>query len=146
MPDYVRIGQMLIDKGLLTQEQMDTALEGRGGAYQRFGESLIEQGYVAEQDIIDCLADQYGLALVDLEQVDCQPSALRIFSESFAASRSILPVRIEGQLLHCVVSDPMDYTLAEAMEATHGLELVISLACPTLLQDAIEREYARLTA
>ena len=46
MPEYRRIGQMLVDRGLLTQEQMDTALEGRGGAYQRFGESLIEQGYV----------------------------------------------------------------------------------------------------
>ena len=137
---------MLVDRGLLTEEQMASALEGRDGAYQRFGESLIEQGYVAEQDIIDCLAEQYGLAVANLEEVDCQPGALRIFSEGFAASRSILPVRITGRHLHCVVSDPMDYTLVEAMEATHGLELVISLACPTLLQDAIEREYARLTA
>ena len=146
MPEYVRIGQMLIDKSLLTEEQMASALEGRGGAYQRFGESLIEQGYVAEQDIIDCLADQYGLAVADLDDLDCHPSALRIFSEGFAASRSILPVRISGRHLHCVVSDPMDYTLAEAMDASHGLELVVKLACPTLLRHAIEREYARLTA
>lgn len=144
MVGHTRIGQLLVDKGLISIDQLETALEERGDSYVRFGEVLVSKGWVTENDVLDCLAQQYGIPVVDTERLHCNGDALRLVSEQFATSRAMLPVQIRAQRLQCVIADPLDYTLRDALEATHGLELDMLLASPTSIKSAIAREYKNL--
>lgn len=144
MVGHTRIGQILVEKGLISQDQLNIALDERGDSYVRFGEALVAKGWVSEKDVLVCLAQQYGMPVADTEMLHCDVDALSLFSEQFATTRAVLPIRIKADRLQCVVADPLDYSLRDALEAAHGLELDMLLATPSRIKSAIEREYARI--
>ncbi len=89
MGHYFRIGEMLINKGKITADQLATALNAKASSRQRIGELLVGLGFVSEWDIAECLAEQYGFDVVDPETVTPDPTALKILDGAFAMSHRI---------------------------------------------------------
>ena len=66
---YKRIGDMLLDTGYITQDQLNQALSAQKGSGKRLGDVLIDMGFITEQNLIDVLCLQLGIDFVDLTKM-----------------------------------------------------------------------------
>jgi len=108
----------------------------------RFGEIVVNNGWVSEEDVVTCLADQYDLPIVDVKTLKPEPAALTLIPAVFALRRSVLAFRVSSELIYCAISDPIDVTTSDDILATTGRRVVISLAPESKLQAAIAKAYA----
>jgi type IV pilus assembly protein PilB len=139
MSGHQRIGQILVERGLVTEEQLQTALAERGDSYLRLGEILSAKGWVTEEGLLACLAEQYHLPVVDLDRTFPDREAIDILGLGYCLARLVLPICRRGDLLVCAVSDPLDNALFQAIEDTRQTKIDIVLATPSAIREAIER-------
>jgi len=101
---------------------------------------LIDLGYASEDEIAQCLADQYGFDVADLSSVRPDPSALAKFTTEFALKWCVLPLE-DGVTFRCVVSDPVNVELTDMMAMIARKPLSLTLAPKTPLLNAIRSAY-----
>ena len=139
MSAHQRIGELLVAKGLITQDQLQQALADRGDTYVRFGEILVSKGWVTEDDVLDCLAEQYHIPVADLSRSHPNIEAVELLGLGYCLARQVLPLSKRGKRLLCAVADPLDNPLFQALEDAHGYEIELVLASPTEIREAIRR-------
>lgn len=138
---YRKMGEILRDKGLLSEARLQNALDMQSGTQMRFGEVLLALGYVSEQQIARCLAEQYEMQMVDLKAVHPAREALDLLTPMRAVSHRVLPVTFDGQKLTCVISDPIDLPLLDELRLNLNAELETWLAPPIALGLKIAKAY-----
>jgi type IV pilus assembly protein PilB len=141
MVQYRRIGELLMEKGFITCRQLQSALKAQLRTGLRFGEILTMTGKVTEEQITQCLAEQYDYPMVDPESLTPEMEALSLVDKGFALSRLVLPVRVVDGSLECVVSDPVDIAVTDTLTHTLHMRMTFCLAPPTRLYSAIARAY-----
>jgi|GEM_PF-1227239 len=142
MSRYQRVGDWLVENNKITIEQRDEALRMQQESKQRFGEVLISLGFITEREIVSCLAQQYDLPICDLKDIQPTETALRLVSPTFALSRLILPIRVTSTEFHCAICDPLDIDGTDYLTKALGKRLVISIAGPAEIFDAIAKNYS----
>ena len=80
----IRIGDLLIERELLTKQQLDTALAEQRNSGHKLGRTLIDLGYVAEEDILNVLSSQMKIPYVDLEQFKFNHDLVKRLPETYA--------------------------------------------------------------
>jgi hypothetical protein len=141
MGEHRRIGEMLISKGKITREQLNVALNGKNSSRRRTGEWLVALGFVTEQDITDCLAEQYGLNIIDVNDITAEPQALELLSGETALAHRVLPFRYSYDCIECVMADPIDFPTADMISRLAGKRAMLYLAPSSNLVASIQRAY-----
>lgn len=132
----------MVDKGVLTPEQRDRVLDAQKQCGGRFGEVVVALGFSTENQVADCLAEQYDLPRAQMAQIQPTKEALRLVSPTFALSRLMLPVRVDTHEFHCVVSDPLDIQATDYLTRAIGKRLILSVASGSEVFEAITKWYA----
>ena len=101
-----RLGDMLLEMGLITQEQLKQALEFQSREKGRLGSILIEHNFITERQLIDALRMQLGIEYIDLTKVDIAPEMSRYVPKNLAKRMSIVPVRCSKEELFLAMADP----------------------------------------
>lgn len=107
----IRLGDCLIQKGLLTDEQLEDALVKQKEEGAKLGETIVSLGYVSENDMIDVLVEQLGIEYVDVRRIKLDEGAVKLLKEDFLRKNSILPIGYDPLLpnvLRVAMADPMD--------------------------------------
>ena len=141
MIQYKRIGEMLLEAGLITQKQLDHAMKTKLGTTLRFGEILTVLGYVTEDQITLCLAEQYGYKVADFKNVEPEPEAVELVPSITALSGLVLPVKVTPDRFYCIIADPLDIPMTDSLFRMAGRPVEFSLGSPTPLFDAITKAY-----
>lgn len=141
MIQYKRIGEMLLEAGLLTQEELDHAMRTKLGTNLKFGEVITALGYATEEQVTECLATQYGYRVAKLELIEPEEDALHMVPSITALSGLVLPVSVTPEKFTCVIADPLDVPLTDSLMRISGRHVEFSLATPTDLFDAIVKAY-----
>lgn len=137
---YLRLGDMLLRKGLLNRRKLERGLKIAQDSKRRIGDVLIDLGYVTEEQIAQCLADQYGFELEDLAAIAPEPSALAKLTAEFALKWCILPLE-DGFKFRCVVSDPVNVELTDMVTMLARKPLSLTIAPRNALLAAIRSAY-----
>lgn len=132
----MRLGDLLVHEKVISEEQLNTALQAQKQKGRKLGHTLIDLGYMQESQLLSFLAQQLNVPLVNLTQVKLQPSLVKLLPEVIA--RRFRAIVIEEHLSHYVVamSDPADLSAIDA----------ISSALPKSVEIAVAREAQILTA
>ena len=141
MGEYQRIGEMLLRKGRITRDQLNTALAHRVGGRRRLGQTLVEMNFASEADITDCLAEQYGFDVIDPSCVAPHPAALELLSDEIALAHTILPLQYSDDCIECVMADPLDFPVTDMISRLSGRRAVLRLAPFSVLMDSIRKAY-----
>jgi type IV pilus assembly protein PilB len=138
------LGQLLVDGAVISQEQLQQALEHKQSTGKRLGEIVVELGYTTEGAIAGALAAQYELEFVDLDHVTVERAAVDLLPEELARRYGALPLRIleDGTLL-LAVTDPTNLTNADDLRFALGSNFRIAVAERGRLELAIARAYRR---
>ena len=134
------LGEVLVTRGLVTEAQVAQALQQQAGSGKRLGEVLVDMGALDERGLVDALADFFGLPVIDLRRHTPFPEALALVSEEVARNNLVIPVHLDGDVLHVAVAQPSDdlrFLLAEAS----GHTVRLTLAPMTDIKWAIDRSY-----
>ncbi len=106
----VRIGDLLLAQGLITEQQLETALEEQKVRKTKLGETLFALGYITQQQFADVLSRQLGIESVDLHAVGLQDAAIALVSEDIMKKYELVPFAIDPEntnVLMVAMADPM---------------------------------------
>jgi len=138
-----RIGQILLDHGIVTESQVKEALEQakvQGGA---LGQMLVQLGYAAEDDVIQALAEQAGMEVVDLDQLDTIPSdVLDRVSPSLAKIYRIVPIKFDNDVLTVAMADPLNVNALDDLRLMLSTEVAGAVSTESAVDNAIDKFYA----
>ncbi|MCL6559128.1 MAG: Flp pilus assembly complex ATPase component TadA [Firmicutes bacterium] len=141
-----RLGEILIDAGALTQEQLDKALELQRSSGRRLGEVLLKEGFITEQTLIQVLESQMGIQSLDLSRVNIDAKVARMIPESLARRHGVIPVHIAGGKLLLAMKDPLDYFAQEDVKTLVNLPVQPAIASERDIVRTIERVFSRNVA
>lgn len=141
MSGYQRLGEILLRKGKLTQQQLDAAIAARAGQRRRLGRMLIGLGFATDRDIAECLAEQYELDLVDPRRLTPSQEALSLMNGDLALDRKVLPIDFTQQCLECAIADPIDFPTTDMIARMAGRTTVFHIAPESALITAIQKAY-----
>lgn len=139
-----KIGELLVDSGLITQEQLEEALEfGRHAKNKgrRLGGILVKKGYATEIDIAQTLSFQLNIPFVDMSSATVDPEALALINERLAKRHLILPLFQESKVLTVAMSDPLNLDAIDDLRFSTGLDIKPCVATLTDITASINRNY-----
>ena len=111
----VQLGEALIIKGLITREQLDEALENQAqkGHRKLLGELLVELNFVTEEQVMEVLADGYGIPFVTHTAKIADPRIVELLPRDFLEEHVVLPLFLVRGMLTIAVSEPANLFLVE---------------------------------
>ncbi|MEK8128609.1 ATPase, T2SS/T4P/T4SS family [Paenibacillus filicis] len=136
-----RIGDLLVEAGLLTQDQLTKALQEQRETKMRLGEFLINRSYITEQQLIEVLEFQLGIPHIQLFRQKIDPKVINLIPQRVAEQHQVLPVRVDGNKLILAMADPLDYFAIDELRMSTGLRIEPTIAAREELQRAIRRYY-----
>ncbi|SHF78850.1 GspE/PulE family protein [Ornithinibacillus halophilus] len=135
-----RLGDLLQEAGLVTEEQINETLENKKDN-QKLGDSLLERGYITERQLIEVLEFQLGIPHVSLYQYPIDERVLGFVSREFAQDNVIMPLRIQENEMMIAMKDPMDYYVIDDLELSTGLSISPVIATKDDILYAINKYY-----
>ena len=121
--------QALLRKGVLRQDDLPALAEARKNAPMRpVHELVIERGLAKEEDVLPVLADEFGMEVVDLSNVQVEPDVLKIMPSKLVHRRSLMPLRRENGALIVATDDPLDVYSLDELSTLTGLHVIPVLA------------------
>lgn len=144
MEKNIPIGQILLNNGMITENQLNRALEFQKMTPQkRIGEILIELGYVTEKDVLESVAHRMGATYVDLLGYSIDPNAVALVPHNFAVRNTIVPIDFKNDSLVIATSDALDFYLFEELAMLTGMEVSIVLSERENIITCIEKAYSQ---
>lgn len=143
----IRLGDVLIEFGYITPEQLNAAL-----AYQkehrdlRVGQALQELGYVNERQVLQALAKRLQIRMIDIEHTNVDVTAVEKVPQELAQKYDMLPIAQSGHTLTIAANDPLNYYAIEDIRQLTAMEPEIVLAELEPLRRAIRYYYAEVSA
>ena len=104
----VRLGDVLIEKGLLTQQRLDVALAEQKRHHRPLGEILVSLGFVRPDQIAGIMADALGIPLARARDLDADPVLVAALDSAFVRLNRAFPVKMIGGSLQVAMCDPAD--------------------------------------
>ena len=137
-----RIGEILIQKKLITWEQLEDALSEQKQTRELTGEILIRKHYISEPLFYKTLADQYTMRFVDLKRTKINPKAIELIPRSVSEKFNIIPIEISQGALMIGISNPVKTWPEAELKKMSGLNEIRTVLClPQDIREAIAESY-----
>ena len=139
---WQHLGSLLINRGLLTVDQVKQAFEEQRLTGRRLGEIAVGHGWVTSADLARALADQFGLDYVDLSSVEPDRDAASLLQKELAFRYQAIPVRfLADDLLLVTVADPTDVASNDNLKIALGYNVRLAVSEPDDLERTIKKLY-----
>lgn len=141
-----RLGDMLVAAGVLTEKQLEWALEQQKSSYKRLGEILIESGLVSEEDIAEARALQMEMPYVDLENVKVPDYVIQLVPEGVARTYNVVPLHATDDRLAIATANPMDVEAIDTVQRVSRRRVEPILASQAQIQSKLDSLYGAANA
>ncbi|CAH1568040.1 GspE/PulE family protein [Vibrio rotiferianus] len=139
-----RLGDLLVEEGIVTEEQVQQALASQHDTGQKLGDALIALGFISEKQMLNFLSQQLDLPLIDLSRAPIDADAVQLLPEVHARRLRAMVVAQNGDTLRVAMSDPADLFTQESLMnllGEYALEFII--ASERQLVESFDRYYRR---
>jgi type IV pilus assembly protein PilB len=146
MADRVRLGDLLLDAGIISPEDLEAVLERQRQDGRRLGTLLVEAGLVSETQVTQILSQQLSVPWVSLYHVEFSRPLLELVSQQLAEQHRLVPIFVRrirglGNTLYVAMEDPTNEQAREAIEKYAGLAVRTMIAAPSDIASAIRVYY-----
>jgi type IV pilus assembly protein PilB len=138
-----RIGQILVDMGFISDEQLEMLLEeqeNRPGTL--LGKLAVELNLINEDQLAQALSEQMGMRVVELGDLTLVPEVLNKVSESMAQLYRVIPISLDGNTLTVATCDPQNITIQDELRTFLGLEIRMVIATESDILKTLDRYYS----
>ena len=140
----LKIGQILINMGAITPDQLDQALSMQKQNNLHLGEIIIKEKMCEEEKVCFALSKQFSIPFVDLDEVELKDELSNIISSELAEQSMVVPLELDEQTrtLTIAVADPLDYKNLNRIQTTTKMALQTVIAAPSQISKAHRALYA----
>lgn len=136
-----KLGELLMDAGLITLAQLDQALELQKDKGGLIGEILVQLKFTTEEDIAKTLTAQYGFAYLPLSNYEIEAELAKLIPERVANQYCLIPIDRMSNNLTIAMSNPLNSQAVEDIETISGCSVQIFVSTTTDIRQAIEKYY-----
>ena len=135
-----RLGELLTDNGLITHAELFRALAEQTRTKEKVGAILVRTGLIWESDLVEYLALQLQVPILELSAA-IDPELLRLIPAEIARNYELIPVERNGSSLTVAIGNPTNLAALDEVSFLTGLRIVPGIAAPSAIRGAIERSY-----
>jgi general secretion pathway protein E len=139
----MRLGELLIGKGLIGQEDLDRALELQKERGEKIGKLLIELGFVAQRDVLAALSEQLRMPLAAIDAASLPGMPADVLAARFLRQSRCLPMGLTEDGLTLAMADPLDFETIAAVRGYTGMRVTPVLAAEGEILEAIDKQYGQ---
>jgi len=139
----MRLGEILIERRQITQEDLDRALELQRERGDKLGKILVDLGFVAQRDILSALAEQLQVPVLSIEAPPAVSPELETLSPRFLRQFRCFPVTQHDHTVTLAMADPLDFETRSSVTSCTGLAVLPGIATEQEIVDAIDRYYGQ---
>lgn len=145
----IRIGDILLNEGLIDQEKLDKALEHQKEKKKRLGEILVEEGFVSDDAMADALCNQLHLERANLTEFSVPDDLLSLFDVEVLKKYTVIPFSYDSRnvnIIRMAMADPMDMLAIDDLSMITNRMIDPMVATPREIMVAIDRYYGNSEA
>ena len=142
MSSIKRIGDLLVEKGLISQDQLGQALKQQTATGNKLGQVLIDQGLITEDALIDVISSRLGIPKITLESLVIDPSIVDLVPLTVAKKHQLIPIFRIGAALTVAMVDPLDVIALDELKYITNLKINRVVATTMTIKTAIEQYYS----
>ncbi len=135
------LGELLIERGVISREQLNLSIERQKGHGGLLGEVLVELKFATEKDIAQALTCQYGFPYLPLANYEIDPEVIRSVPENVCRQFCLIPIDKIGKSLTLAMSNPLNVQAAEDVELITGCTVQAFVSTTTDIKQAIDKYY-----
>lgn len=139
---YKLTGQILKDEGLITQPQLDEALEEQKRTEKPLGRILVELNYVTEEDVLRALGIQGGMEVVNIKNMDISSEVIEKVSASIVKIYNVIPISFAQNTLTVALAEPLNINILDDLRFMLGISIKGVIANEHDIHQKIEKYYA----
>jgi len=137
----VKLGQMLIKAGIISEEQLKHALEEQKKSGGKIGYNLVKLGFASEEDITSFLSEQYGVPSINLRHFEIDEAILKLIPSEVAQKYLIIPINRTGATLTIAMADPTNVFAMDDIKFMTGYNVEPVVASEMAIREAIDQYY-----
>lgn len=134
-----RLGDILIERGLLDEHQLQQALEDQRTSGDKLGDILVRLGFITAEKMADALSVHLGYPRVDLARQYIAPEVVELVSDAFLKTHEILPLEVENNILTVAMTDPLNIFVIDELQRITGMSIQPMIATAGEIQTALSR-------
>ncbi len=136
-----RIGELLVNAKLITDDQRAHALSEQKTTPGRLGSTLVRLGYLSNEDLVNFLSVQFGVPAVNLHDFSINDEVLELIPSELINKHHVMPINRIGSTLIVAVCDPTDLSAIDDIKFITGYNIEITVASEISIKEAIDRFY-----
>ena len=139
-----RLGDLLVDAGVVTNEQLGEALKKQRELGLRLGETLVELHYTDENEIAEALHQQMGFPIAKIREAKLAPEIIALLPETIVRKHNVVPFELDPDnpnILRVAMADPMDIIAIDDLSIVTNMQIEAMVATPSDIRFGIERYY-----
>lgn len=137
----MRLGDLLIQSGLITNKELERILELQRKNGKKLGELMIDEGLLTERQIIEVLEFQLGIPHMDLNKYYVNPDAPKKISENLARKHLAIPINLIRDKLIVAMADPLNLLAIDDIKLVTGLDVDVVISSKNEILNAINKYY-----
>ena len=140
-PTRKKLGEIVVEYGLVTQDDLDKALKIQQKEGKRLGEILVQGGFISPEDLLKTLSAQFNLPTCDLKTLQISPEVINLIPEDIARKSTIIPLEANNGTLVIAMAFPDDILTIRDVATRTGKRVQIALATASEINNAIDLYY-----
>jgi type IV pilus assembly protein PilB len=137
----VRLGEILVKESLITQDQLQKALEFQRANGGKLGSCLTKMGFITDDDITGVLSRQYGVPSINLKYYEIDPTVIKLIPQDTALRYQVVPLSRVGSVLTIAMTDPTNVFAMDDIKFMTGFNVEPVVASESAIGEAISRFY-----
>lgn len=142
----LRLGDVLVNSGVITEEELKKGLERQKNSGRKLGETLVDEGFATEENIAKALSSQLHYDMIDLQNVSIEENVLSLVPASVLKKYKAIPFEYSPDnmnVLRVAMSDPMDMTAMDDINIITNLQVEPVVATMRSVMLALDRYYGQ---
>ncbi|MFA5645190.1 MAG: ATPase, T2SS/T4P/T4SS family [Candidatus Ratteibacteria bacterium] len=141
MAEKKLLGQLLIELGMITEQDLESALKQQIKAKKFLGRILVEQGFLEEKELKKALSIQAGIEIIDLKMINVDKRAVESFPSALAKSYNVLPIALERNIITIAVGDTLSLNIQDDVSFILGFKVKMVMADEDEIKELINVHY-----
>jgi general secretion pathway protein E len=135
------IGQIFLERGLIDEEELRTALNLQPESREKLGKLLVDLGYVSEKDCLAIVSEHLGISTVTTSDFPPVPVLENVLTFRFMKQCKFVPVSLRNDVLTLAMTDPLDNATLDSVRQSTGYKVKAVLGAESEIMDVLERLY-----
>ncbi len=137
-----KLGQILLEEGVLSREDINRILEEQKVCDEKFGEILIRLDYASEEDMAMCMVSQFNLPYIDVSFYKIEEDLVKKFSKTSMLDNYFIPLSRLGNVMTIAIAGPVSEDVLTEVETVAGSEIKIFISTFSRITEAVEQVFS----